>query len=283
MAFNGTTHFPGTTLNDVLKRNGIRSFNAYTGQNETVYHIANVPARNKTVIDTCLLVLHDWISELTLDPMEVDAERGVIVEELRSRRDATARLREQYLPVLYGENSQYVKRNIGGDPELIKTFPVKELQNFYHDWYRTDLTAVAVIGDIDIDEMEVRIKELFGDVSAVKNPKPRPFYKIESPYKSKYVLATDREVERTVIYQYRYAYQPDSDDPYAYKNVRQELIEELTCGMLADRMKEASHERDIPFFQGQMSNGRIERGFDSYVLSIIPKSAEEEGSLSNIS
>ena len=164
MAFNGTKHFPGRKgITNMLEKHGVefgRNVNAYTAQDETVYNISDVPTTNPALLDTCLLVLHDWSSFLILADDEIDGERGVISEEWRTRRTADFRLRNQIMPVLL-KGSKYAERDVIGDLNIIKNFKYQTLRDYYHKWYGPDLQAIAVVGDFDVDEMEKKIKELF--------------------------------------------------------------------------------------------------------------------------
>jgi len=162
MAFNGTEHFPGKGIISTLEKHGVafgRNINAYTGHDETVYNLSDVPVDHSGLIDTCLLVLFDWSDYLLLTNKEIDAERGVITEEWRTRRNADFRMMKQFLPVLL-KDSKYAIRDVIGDLDVIKNFDYTTLRNYYHEWYRTDLQAIAVVGDFDLNEMENKIKSL---------------------------------------------------------------------------------------------------------------------------
>ena len=174
MAFNGSKNFPGNNMISILERNGISfggNLNAYTTQNETVYNISSVPTTNEALIDTCLLILHDWSYYLTLDEKDIDDERGVITEEWRTRRNSAARIREQQNPVLL-KGSKYAVRDVIGSLDVIKNFKPQTIRDFYHKWYRTDLEAIAIAGDFDVAVMEKKIKDLFSTIPAIKNPEP---------------------------------------------------------------------------------------------------------------
>ena len=149
MAFNGSKNFPGNSMISTLERHGVSfggNLNAYTTQNETVYNISDVPMADETLTDTCLLILHDWSYYLTLDPKDIDSERGVITEEWRSRDKSSTRLYNQQAAVLY-KGSMYAERDVIGDTAVIRTFKPETLRNFYHQWYRTDLEAIVVVGE----------------------------------------------------------------------------------------------------------------------------------------
>ncbi len=179
MAFQGTKNFPGKGIITTLEKHGVafgRNINAYTAHNETVYNLSSVPTDNPALLDTCLLILHDWSYYLTLDDEEIDNERGVISEEWRTRRTPGFRIQKQMFPVLF-KDSQYAKRDVIGSLDVIKNFKYQTIRDFYHKWYRTDLEAIAIVGDFDVKQMEQRVKEILSKVPAVENPTPRPFLK----------------------------------------------------------------------------------------------------------
>ena len=161
-----------------LERHGISfggNLNAYTTQNETVYNISDVPMADESLTDTCLLILHDWSYYLTLDPKDIDEERGVITEEWRTRNTSATRIYNQKRPILY-KGSKYAERDVIGNLDVIRTFKPETLRDFYHKWYRTDLEAIAIVGDFDIKNMEGKIKKVFSSIPVIPNPEPRPFF-----------------------------------------------------------------------------------------------------------
>ena len=177
MAFNGTTHFPGGVM-PYLRGRGIFTFNAKTGINQTVYNIEDVPVAEGGLVDTCMFIVKDWCSEILLKDKDIDEERGVIIEEWRSHYNVGRRLQEGSAPVVYN-HTKYVKRNVIGTVELLQSFPSDVLREFYRKWYRPDLQCVIVVGDIDEEEFEERVKELFGQIPARENPLER--YEVEIP------------------------------------------------------------------------------------------------------
>ena len=190
MAFNGSKNFPGNSMISTLERHGISfggNLNAYTTQNETVYNISDVPMKDESLTDTCLLILHDWSYYLTLDPKDIDEERGVITEEWRTRNTSATRIYNQKRPILY-KGSKYAERDVIGILDVIRTFKPETLRDFYHKWYRTDLEAIAIVGDFDIKNMEGKIKKVLSSipVSLIRNRahflKSRPMTKLISAW-----------------------------------------------------------------------------------------------------
>lgn len=201
MAFNGTEHFKGKGIIKMLEKNGVsfgKEINAYTAQDETVYNISTVPVTNEKLIDSTLWVLHDWSGSLSLTNEEIDAERGVIREEWRTRRTSGFRLKMQTDPVLY-KGSKYSKRDVIGDLNIINNFKYPELRNYYKKWYRPDLQAVIIVGDIDVKKMEEKVKSIFFGIPLAKKAAPRTYFEIPKHDELYFGTASDKEASSTTI------------------------------------------------------------------------------------
>jgi zinc protease len=201
MAFNGTEHFKGKGIIKMLEKNGVsfgKDINAYTAQDETVYNISGVPTTNQKLIDSTLWVLHDWSGSLSLTNEEIDAERGVIREEWRTRRTSGFRLKMQTDPVLY-KGSKYSKRDVIGDLNIINNFKYPELRNYYKKWYRPDLQAVIVVGDIDVKTMEQKVKTIFSGIPLAKKAAVRTYAEIPKHDELYFGTASDKEASSTSI------------------------------------------------------------------------------------
>nr|WP_234397391.1 pitrilysin family protein [Prevotella aurantiaca] len=201
MAFNGTKNFPGDDQKPGIVKwcesVGIQfgtNLNAYTSVDQTVYNISAAPIKREGIIDSCLLILHDWSHNLLLADKEIDKERGVIEEEWRTRRMGLAmqRLAEASMPVIYA-GSKYADCMPIGDMNIVRTFPYQALRDYYHKWYRPDLQAIIVVGDIDEDQIERKIKALFGNIEMPNNTAERIFYPVPDNKKMILFTATDKE------------------------------------------------------------------------------------------
>ena len=180
MCFNGTKNFPDKKILDYLQSIGASfggNVNASTGVEQTIYMLNNIPLVNDSVIDTCILIMHDYSHFVLNSPEEIDKERGVIIEERRQRRNAQWRLHEQSLPYYYGD-SKYGSCTLIGSQENLETFKPESLVNFYQTWYHPDMQALVVVGDIDPDAVEQKIKRIFSDIPKAENPKPKDVIKI---------------------------------------------------------------------------------------------------------
>ncbi len=277
MAFNGTTHFPGKTLLSTLEKHGVAfgsDINAYTSWDQTVYNLSDVPVDKPGLIDTCLRILADWSDFLTLDESEIDKERGVIVEEWRSRRNAQWRMMTQMLPVLF-EGSMYAERDIIGDTAVIKNFRPETLRQFYHDWYRTDLQAIAVVGDIDVDETERKIKNIFSSIPGVENPMPRPENLLVPKKGTRYLLVTDPEASQTSVNLIIIDGKPDKkarDLDY----IRDGFVLSLMNRMMSTRFSEIVQKGTPPFISGSLDyDSFIARNYNALTLAASTREGEE--------
>ncbi|MDR2130740.1 MAG: insulinase family protein [Odoribacteraceae bacterium] len=277
MAFNGTKHFPGRKgLIKILEKYGIEfgsNINAYTAQDETVYNIDDVPTTDAKLLDTCLLILHDWSHFLTLKEEEIDTERPVISEEWRTRRNSQFRMRAQLMPVLLN-NSKYAHRDVIGNLELINNFPYKALRDFYVQWYRPDLQAIAVVGDFDVDEMEKKVITLFSDIPAPKNPTPRPDHEVPGHDDIKFVCVTDKELTQSAVAMYiKFPATPREAKNHRY--MRENLIRSFYNGMFSQRISELLQKGNPPFINGSSGFTGLVRGVDAYAISATAKPNEE--------
>ena len=201
LAFNGTWHYPDDSMNEFLAANGVMfgsNVNAYTAREHTVYNLSNIPLHRDSFIDSVLLIIHDWSSYITCSPEQLEAERGVIREEWRRGDDTRTRVSTKLEQYEYA-GSKHSRRSVIGSIDIINNFKRQELLDFYHTWYRPDLQAVVVVGDIDVDTMERKVRDLFSSIPAVEDPAPKVHYQI--PYTPQPVIATvtDKEINYTAL------------------------------------------------------------------------------------
>ena len=202
MCFNGTQNFPDKNILNYLRSIGAefgRNINASTGFEETQYMLNNIPVARESVVDSCLMILRDYSHYVLCDPTEIDKERGVIVEERRQRRDASWRNMERALPYYFGEDSPLAKVTLIGLQEHLETFKPESLVEFYHTWYNPCNQAVVVVGDIDVDRTEAKIKELFGPIPAKEDQKPKGIRTIASHSQPRVGIITDPETTNPTL------------------------------------------------------------------------------------
>jgi zinc protease len=283
MAFNGTKHFEGKGILNTLEKHGVafgRNINAYTAHTETVYNLSDVPTTKDGLIDTCLLVLHDWSHYLSLTDDEINLERGVIAEEWRTRRNAGFRMRSQWFPVLF-KGSKYAERDVIGDTTVILYHEPETLRSFYCDWYRPDLQAIAIVGDVNVDSIEAKIKALFSKIPKVENPKPKPNYTIPYHDETYFVLATDKEASQSQISLY-IVHEDEAGKPKDLSYLRDNLIDGLYNAMAGNRIQELLQKGTPPFVNGYTQKSGFVHGYSSYVIGATAKPNEEAKALEAI-
>jgi zinc protease len=198
MNFNGTKNFPKNELVDFLQRAGVRfgaDLNAYTSFDETVYQLP-IPIDNPDMFGNGIKIMRDWAQEATLDPSEIDQERGVVLEEERLGKGAKDRMSRQYLPMLLN-HTRYADRLPIGKDTVLKYFKPGVIKRFHHDWYRPDLQALIIVGDIDVNEAEKLVKEKFSDLKNPPGERERTAYAIPLTGKSQFMTVTDKEETST--------------------------------------------------------------------------------------
>ncbi|WP_266362957.1 M16 family metallopeptidase [Tellurirhabdus rosea] len=271
MAFNGTKNFPKNELINFLQSSGVRfgaDLNAYTGFDETVYELP-VPTDSARVFERAFQILEDWAHNITFEPDEIEKERGVVLEEARSRRSAQERMREKYFPLILN-NSRYADRLPIGKLDIIRTFKPATLKQFYTDWYRPDLMAVVAVGDFDVAQVEATIREKFGRIPAVKGPKPRTEYTI-SPHKdTKIAIVTDPEQPNTVV---QILYKRPETKEKTLLDLREGMKRSLFNTMLGDRIQELTRQADPPFLFGFSNYGSFLGNLDAFSSYVVAKDA----------
>lgn len=264
MNFNGSSHFPKNDLVSYLQSIGVQfgaDLNAYTGFDETVY-ILPIPSDDPDKVDKGFTILEDWAGNATLDTAEINKERGVVLEESRLGKGAGERMRNMYFPKLVN-GSMYAQRMPIGKDDILKTFKAATLKRFYNTWYRPDLQAVVVVGDIDPAAAE---QEIIKHFSHFKNPateKPRPaFINIPARTASEAVVATDKEQTYNILQVFNYIEKAKPVDNWgAY---RQSIIEGLFSAMISQRLSELTQSANPPFTFGNTGFSNFIRGYRSF-------------------
>ena len=202
MCFNGLKNLPGKQMLEYLQHIGAefgRNINASTGVEHTQYMLNNMPVTREGILDTCLLVMHDYSHFVLNEADEIDAERGVILEEKRTRNTAGWRMFEQSAPYLYGKDSKYAGCTIIGSEENLKTFKPESLRNFYKTWYQPDMQALIIIGDIDVDKVLAKVETLFADIPAPAQPTVKVMPEVEINQTPVVGIITDKENTSTSV------------------------------------------------------------------------------------
>lgn len=248
MCFNGTENFPGNQIVSWLETKGVkfgRDLNAYTSIDETVYNINNVPVANEAVQDSCLLILHDWADGLLLLPEEIDKERGVIHEEWRMRNVGQQRLMEQLAPTVY-PGSKYGYRLPIGTMEVVDNFKPQALRDYYEAWYRPDQQGIIVVGDIDVDRIENKIKEMFSPIKMPADAKERVYEAVPDNAETIYAIGADPEMDnaRAMIFFKSDVIPVEMRNSMVYEI--QQAVTSLATMMLNNRLDEITASPDAP-------------------------------------
>jgi len=282
MSFNGTQHFKGKGIIDFLENHGVRfgyDINAYTAQDQTVYNLSNIPVHaGEGLLDSCLLVLHDWSGYLLLEPEEIEAERGVIHEEWRTRRNSQFRLNAQTTKVLY-KDSKYAKRDVIGKLDIIDNFKYEELRNYYKTWYRPDQQAVVVVGDIDADIVEQKVKELFSPIPLRENLPEREYFTIPDNEEVLFGKATDPEAQYMAILMFYKSATPLVQNDATF---RTGIMQQLYSSMISMRLLELQQDPNSNSLMLQPVFFPLSRLTKGFVLQAIPKPGKGAESLEEI-
>lgn len=263
MAFNGSANFEKNDIVSFLQSIGVEfgaDLNAYTGFNETVY-ILPIPTEKRDNLEKAFQILQDWAGAVTFDPEEIDKERGVVLEEERSGRGAEERMFRITYPRML-EGSKYAERLPIGKVEVLKNFKPETIKRFYADWYRPDLMAVIVVGDIEVDDAEQLIRKHFSTLKNPAAPRPRKEVPIRPRKKSEGLVVTDKEATHHLI-DINFPYQPVQDQSTlgAYREL---LVRGLFTSMLSQRMQELMQKEEPPFLYAANTFGSLPRGYEGY-------------------
>ena len=283
MCFNGTENFKGNDIVKWCETIGVkfgRDLNAYTSIDQTVYNISNVPTTREGIIDSCLLILHDWADGLLLEADEIEKERGVIHEEWRMRTSAQMRMLERDLPKLYPD-SKYGHRMPIGLMEIIDNFKPEVLRAYYEKWYRPDNQAIIVVGDVDVNLIEQKIKNLFGPIKMPANPASVVAEDVPDNKEAIIVIDKDKEMQYSIV---EMMFKSDPIPDEIKENMQYLVIDylKIAClGMLNDRLAELAQKADCPFLQGSVGYGQylLSKTKDAFEVSVLPKEGQTEAAL----
>jgi zinc protease len=269
MSFNGTTHFPKNELVEYLQKSGVRfgaDLNAYTGFDETVYQLP-LPSDDSSIVKNGLQIMRDWASEATLDPVELDKERGVVLEEKRLKNGPGQRMSELEFP-LQMNNSRYANRIPIGLETVLNTFTPATIQRFYKDWYRPDLQALIVVGDIDVTVMEQQIKQLFGTLQNPKKEKPLLTYKIPLTGKNQFMALTDPEQTTTRM---SVMVKLPGMSLKTKEDYRITIVNALLNEVFSARFGELSTQSNPPYLNASVGVSEFMGGLGVFNVNVVPK------------
>ncbi|RAV28949.1 M16 family metallopeptidase [Sinomicrobium soli] len=275
MAFNGTEHYPEKSMLQYLEKNGIKfgaEINAFTSFDETVYNISKVPVTNRKLLDSTLLVLHDWSGYLSLTDEEIDAERGVINEEWRTRNTPSFRVAEKVWTRGILKGSLYGERMPIGLMSVVNNFEYDELRDYYRQWYRPDQQAVIVVGDVDVDDMEAKIKDVFSPVPLKKGLPERKPFSAKMNGDITFIESLDKEVGSTRI---EFSVKNEARRLKGYDYLDDNLVKGIASYVLNNRFKEQTVKKTCPALSAGYSYSNFVRPLDVMGLAVQPKTDKE--------
>ena len=276
MAFNGTKNYPDKNMINYLESIGVKfgaNLNAWTAMEQTQYMMQSVPVASEEVIDKVLLILHDWAYYISLEEEEIDNERGVIVEELRTRNDANWRIREQMAPYLYGD-TKYAQRNIIGTEDRLRNFTYDELRDFYHRWYNTKNQCIVIIGDFDVDAMEKKVVDLFSTIPAVENAEEIAYIPIPATTEPQVGILTDPEVTASSveIILRRDALPKEFNNTIVYEQFA--ILDNYISAIINERLADIAQKPNAPFLGAYYYDGSVTRSMDISELAADAREGE---------
>ena len=280
MAFNGTENFEKNDLIDFLQSIGLQfgaDLNAYTSFEETVY-ILPIPTTDDTLIDKGLLVLKDWASRITLDPEEVEKERGVVLEEWRLGQGAQQRMRDQYFPVLF-QNSRYAKRLPIGTKGSIEGSTYENIKRFYEEWYRPELMAIVAVGSTDMKALEQKIISEFSDIKAKGKARAKENNSVPGHDETLVAVTKDAENSFTAA---QLIYKRPKESESTLEDLRNNYLYALYNAMLNSRLQELTQKAEPPFIFGASSFGSMVRSSDMYSSFAVSAPEQITGALQTL-
>ena len=277
MAFNGTEHFAGKGIIEYFESIGVNfggNINAYTSLDETVYRLSEVPTTREGIIDSALLVMHDWACGLLLLEEEIDNERGVIREEWRTGMGASRRMWKHSNMLKY-PGSQYAKRDVIGDTAVINNFEYDALRDYYKKWYGPDNQAIIVVGDIDVDKIEEKIKALWADVPARQNRGERPLYSVDDNETPIVAIVRDKEAQNTRIeLEFKKGKLPKEFRGTDAAYVQAGMLD-MICDMFNNRLQELAVDPNASFTGAGSYYGETVKEKDAFTAVYIAKQGQE--------
>ena len=257
IAFNGTKNFPGKGIINFLESIGASfggNINAYTSFDKTVYTLMKIPVPRQSIIDSCILVLHDWSSFISLEDKEIDAERGVIEEEWRRSNSGDMRNMEKLLELAFPGN-KYGQRLPIGTMDIVRNFPYQVLRDYYKKWYRPDLQALIIVGDVDVNYVEAQIKKIFAGIPAPVGAAERVYVPVEDNDKPIVGIVADKEATRnSVIISFKSDVTP-AEARATLMGPLEDYVQSILTSMIAQRFNDIVKKPNAPFINASVEFG----------------------------
>ena len=281
MAFNGSEHFPGKGMINYLERNGVKfgtDLNAYTSFDQTVYNIKNVPVDKSGIVDSCLYILYDWSTAISLEDAEIDNERGVIHEEWRTRNNASMRILEATIPVMFA-GSRYADRMPIGTMEVVMNFPYDDLRAYYRKWYRPDQQGLIIVGDIDADAVERKIIDMFGGIRLPEPLAERPEFTIPANAEPLIAIATDKEASDNMVSLYCKHKSLSRELSSTIIGLQDDYYRAIAEYVLFERLNEASLKPGAPITASAVDDGFMIGRQQAFTVHALAKEGQSAAAL----
>ena len=286
MAFNGSEHFKGNGIIEFTRSLGVEfgsDLNAYTSIDQTVYRVCNVPTKRATALDSCLLILKDWSNGLSLEADEIDKERDVVHNEWRLGEGPSQRMITRALPKMY-PGSKYGERMPIGLMSVIDSFKPQTLRAYYQKWYRPDNQAIIVVGDVDVDHMETKIKELFAGIKVDPNAPKVVAEQVPDTKEAIYIFEKDKEMQMSqVMVMMKHDAVPE-EEKSNMGYIVQDYVTSVISQMMNQRLNEMTQDESCPFFQAFASDGQymLSKTKDNFELIAVPKEGKDMEALQTL-
>ncbi|MDE6689808.1 MAG: insulinase family protein, partial [Prevotella sp.] len=283
MAFNGSEHFKGNGIIDFTRSLGVEfgsDLNAYTSIDQTVYRVCNVPTKRITALDSCLLILKDWSNGLLLEADEIDKERDVIHNEWRLGEGPSQRMIQRALPKMY-PGSKYGERLPIGLMSVVDSFRPQTLQTYYQKWYRPDNQAIIVVGDVDVDHIEAKIKELFSGIKVSADAPKVVAEAVPDNKEAIYIFEKDKEMQMSNVFVMMKHDATPEEEKSNMGYLVQDYAISVISEMLNQRLTEMTQDAACPFFQAFAEDGQywLSKTKDCFELVGVPKECQEMATL----
>lgn len=275
MAFNGTRDFPKNDLINYLQQAGVKfgaDVNASTSFNETIYKLP-LPTDSAEVFKKSFSILANWAGMVTFEADAIDRERGIILEEERSRgKNVAERMQKQIFPLLLNHSRYAIRMPIGTD-EVLKTFKPDVIKQFYKDWYRPNLQAVIAVGDFDPQQVEDLIRKNFSALQNPKNERKRIKYTIPPSQGTTVKIITDPEQTSTKL-QIIVRHQGKATKTEA--DLVQSITRSLFNRMMGNRVAELRRQANTPMLIGYIGYGGFLSDVDAFTITVTAKPGQLE-------
>lgn len=278
MAFNGSKNFPDNSMIEYLQSIGVKfgeNLNAGTGIQSTTYMITSAPVAREAVVDSILLILHDWAGFISLNEDDIDKERGVIQEEFRLYEGmASWRANRQMRKALFGADNIYARRDLTGTLDNLKNFTYADIRDFYKKWYRPDMQAFVIVGDVDVDQIEAKLKKVMADIKPSEEKAPKEIVRVEDNDSIRVAIIIDPELTSTgvdLLFRHR---------PIAWKynnrvlKLKNDIVTALANQMLNERLGNIAKSEGAPFQSSHVYSSGYYEPFDMFSLSTVSREGE---------